>query len=124
MINANIPGWINKSMLDTISSNAVRIQQPDGISSYGGGLKIKTEWLSSAAKNNPMTEQNANVTNSKLEAAISSAAGMNADDYTAESYAKLKEALDAARKVMANSAATQEEIDAARSALEAASRDL
>ena len=123
MINANIPGWINKSMLDTISSNAVRIQQPDGISSYGGGL-IKTEWLSSAAKNNPMTEQNANVTNSKLEAAISSAAGMNADDYTAESYAKLKEALDAARKVMANSAATQEEIDAARSALEAAMQGL
>lgn len=123
MINANIPGWINKSMLDTISSNAVRIQQPDGISSYGSGL-IKTEWLSSAAKNNPMTEQNANVTNSKLEAAISSAAGMNADDYTAESYAKLKEALDAARKVMANSAATQEEIDAARSALEAAMQGL
>ena len=71
-----------------------------------------------------MTEQNANVTNSKLEAAISSAAGMNADDYTAESYAKLKEALDAARKVMANSAATQEEIDAARSALEAAMQGL
>lgn len=88
-------------MLDTISSNAVRIQQPDGISSYGGGL-IKTEWLSSAAKNNPMTEENANVTSSKLEAAISSAEGMNADDYTADSYAKLKEALDAARKVMQN----------------------
>lgn len=123
MINANIPGWINKSMLDTISSNAVRIQQPDGISSYGGGL-IKTEWLSSAAKNNPMTEENANVTSSKLEAAISSAEGMNADDYTADSYAKLKEALANAKKVMENSAATQEQIDAARSALESAMQGL
>lgn len=123
MIRLNIPGWINKSMLDTISSNAVRIQQPDGISSYGGGL-IKTEWLSSAAKNNPMTEENANVTSSKLEAAISSAEGMNADDYTADSYAKLKEALDAARKVMQNSSATQEQIDAARSALESAMQGL
>ncbi|MCB6554819.1 FIVAR domain-containing protein, partial [Desulfovibrio desulfuricans] len=49
---------------------------------------------------------------------------MNADDYTADSYAKLKEALDAARKVMQNSAATQEQIDAARSALESAMQGL
>lgn len=123
LLNANIPGLINKSMLDTISSNAIRIQQPDGISSYGGGL-IKTEWLPEAAKNNPMTEENANTSNDKLKSAISTAEGIHEDDYTAESYAKLKEALAAAQKVMDNASASQEDIDAARSALEAAIQGL
>ena len=123
MINANIPGKINKAMLDTISYNSVKIQQPDGISEYGGGL-IKTEWLDEAAKNNPMTVENANITTSKLEAAIESAKGMNADDYTEESYAALSEALANAEKVLNNSSATQEEIDEARSALESAMQGL
>lgn len=123
MLYANIPGLINKSMLDTISDNPVRIARPDGISEYGGGL-IKTEWLSQAAQNNPMTEENVNVSDSKLKAAISSAEAMNSDDYTAESFAKLQEALAAARKVLDDTSATQDEIDAAQSALESAMQGL
>lgn len=124
LLYRNIPGLINKSMLDTITTDGVmRIQNPGGISSYGGGL-IKSEWLSSAAKNNPMTEQNTSTSNSSLKSTISSAAKMNSSDYTTESYAKLKEALDAANKVLSNANATQEEIDAAKTALEEAMQGL
>ena len=55
LLYKNIPGWINKYMLDTMQTgNEHRISNPVGISSYGGGM-IKTEWLSSAKKNNPLT---------------------------------------------------------------------
>ncbi len=123
MINANIPGKINKAILDTISSNSIRIQEPDGISEYGGGL-IQTKWLKDAAKNNPMTIEAANTTTSKLEAAIDSAKGMKADDYTEESFSALSKVLAEAEKVLNNPNATQEEIDKARNELEAAIQGL
>lgn len=124
LLYQNINGRINKNMLDAITTDGVmRIQNPGGISSYGGGL-IKSEWLSSAAKNNPMTEQNTSTKNTALKSSISSASKLNADEYTAESYAKLKEAIEAANKVLANENATQEEIDNAKAALEEAMQGL
>lgn len=119
----NINGKVNKSLLDAISSNAIRIQNPGGISSYGGGL-IKTEWLSSAAKNNPKTSKDASVKDDGLQSAISGAEKISADEYTSESYAKLQQALAAARKVLANAQASQSDIDGAKAAIESAMQGL
>lgn len=122
-LRMNINGLINKSMLDAISSNAVRIQNPGGISSYGGGL-IKTEWLSSAAKNNPKTSKDTSVQDDGLQSAISSAEKISGDDYTSDSFAKLQQALAAARKVLANAEASQRDIDGAKAAIESAMQGL
>lgn len=56
----------------------------------------------------------------RLEEAIAKAEGLNASDYTDESYAKMKEALEAAQAVLAKPAATQSEVDAATETLLAA----
>lgn len=119
----NINGKINKTILDAITSNAIRIPDPGGISSYGGGL-IKSDWLSSAAKNNPNAEKDNSINNNDLKSTIESAGKLNANDYTVDSYTKLQEALAAANKVLTNAAATQSDIDGAKAALEAAMQGL
>lgn len=55
---------------------------------------------------------------SKLQAAVENAQSLNAEDYTAESFAAVEAALEQARQVLANPDATQEEVDAAEKALQ------
>lgn len=60
------------------------------------------------------------VDKSRLEETIAAAEALNEADYTAESFAPIKEALAAAEQVMADEDATQNEVDNARTALETA----
>lgn len=123
LLYENIPGWINKHMLDAITKNPVRISNPGGISSYGGGM-IKTEWLKDAAKNNPMTEENQESTMDKLEELYKKLSEYKSTDYTADSFQKFKAALDAAKKMIEEDMATDEEIENALKALQEASEAL
>ena len=54
---------------------------------------------------------------SRLDNLIDEAEKLKEEDYTADSWSKLKDALEEARKVAENEDATQEEIDAAKAAL-------
>ena len=60
------------------------------------------------------------VDKTELEKAVLEAQGLNAEDYTAETWADLEEALAAAEAVLADPTPTQEEVDAAAAALRAA----
>ena len=123
LLYENIPGWINKHMLDTVTKNPKRIANPGGISSYGGGM-IKTEFLKDAAKNNPMTEENQESTMDKLEELYKKLSAYKASDYTAESYAKLQKALETVKKMIEDDTATDEEIENALKDLQAAADGL
>lgn len=124
LLYRNIPGWINKHMLDSlVTGNEQRIKNPGGISSYGGGL-IKTDWLSSAAKNNPLTIKNSKSDNKSLKAALDAVKKMNKNDYTTETFAKLIEAIAAAEKIANDDLAPQDEIDKALKAIEIAQNGL
>lgn len=57
------------------------------------------------------------VDKAELQKAVDDAASLNADDYTAESWAEFESALNAARDALANDDATQEQVDAALKAL-------
>lgn len=120
ILEANIPGWINKYMLDSIATgNEHMISSPGGISSYGGGM-IKSEWLASAKQNNPLTIANSKTNNKALKSAVSSAKGMKSGDYTADTYSKLQAAIAAAEKLLKDDMAPQEDIDKAKADLQAA----
>ena len=60
------------------------------------------------------------VDKTELQKTVLEAKGLNEADYTAETWADLEEALAAAEAVLADPAATQEEVDAATAALRAA----
>lgn len=64
------------------------------------------------------------VDKSALQAKIAEAEAIKPDGYTKESYAVLTEKLDAAKTVMANADATEEEVSAALNALDEAVRGL
>lgn len=114
----NIPGKINKYMLDGITTNKVKlIEKPEGIDEYGGGL-IKSEWLPSAAKNNPMTEKESTSTYNSLYYLFTKAKGLNEENYTADSIARLKVAIEQADKVLNLSMANESELQAALKALQ------
>ncbi|MGX8834789.1 transglycosylase domain-containing protein [Amedibacillus sp. YH-ame6] len=115
----NIPGWINKYMLDKISKNPQFITNPGGISSYGGGM-IKDEWLRDAAKNNPMTIQNSKSAMDGLQALYDKVKDLAADGYTADSYAKLKSILEKVKKLLDKDLADDEDIKNAMSELQGA----
>ncbi|KPV60980.1 hypothetical protein QJ48_02610 [Paenibacillus sp. A3] len=66
----------------------------------------------------------AKVNKDKLQVNISGVQGLTKDSYTPESWAVLQAALTAAKDVLANPDATQEEVDAALAALEAARQGL
>lgn len=120
ILYANIPGHINKYILDSIATgNEHTIANPGGISSYGGGM-IKSEWLSSAKKNNPMTIENSKTDNKKLKSAVESAKALKASDYTADSYSKVQAAIKEAETILENELTPQEDIDKAKAALETA----
>lgn len=120
LLMANIPGWINKYMLDTMQTgNEHMISNPGGISSYGGGM-IKTEWLSSAKKNNPLTVANSKTNDKALKALLNSAKAIKAGDYSADTYGKLQAAIKAAEAIVKDDMAPQDDIDKALKALQSA----
>lgn len=119
----NIPGKINRYILDSLSSNATRIQNPGGISSYGGGL-IKTEFLKDAAKNNPETVANVKKASDALKSPISDASKYKQSDYTPETWAALQEALKQANALLNKEDVTEDEVNRAKQALENAIRGL
>lgn len=121
--NMNIPGKINRYILDSLSSNATRIQNPGGISSYGGGL-IKTEFLKDAAKNNPETVANVKKASDALKSPISDASKYKQSDYTPETWAALQEALKQANALLNKEDVTEDEVNRAKQALENAIRGL
>lgn len=124
MLYANIPGKINKYMLDSIATgNEHRIARPSGISSYGGGL-IKTEWLSQAKKNNPMTVENSKTDSKALEKALKEAKAYKESDFTADSFKALQAAIKNAEELLENELSPQEDIDKAKNALNSAMENL
>lgn len=112
----NIPGKINRHILDGLSTSASKLQNPGKISSYGGGL-IKTEWLEDAAKNNPMTALNISEKENALKEIIDKAKALDSSKYTAESYATLQTALKAAQEIIDKADASQTEYEGAASTL-------
>ena len=80
------------------------------------------ETESSTEETEEPDESDAEVKTDKLEEAIGKAEMLKAEDYTADSFAKVEEALDAARKAM--DAKTQKEVDDAEKALNDAIEDL
>lgn len=120
MLYANIPGKINKYMLDSIATgNEHRIARPDGISSYGGGM-IKTEWLSQAKKNNPMTIENSKTDSKALEKLLDEAKKYKESDFNADSFKALQAAIKNAEELLENELSPQEDIDKAKDALNSA----
>ncbi|GIO15190.1 hypothetical protein J19TS2_47450 [Cohnella xylanilytica] len=60
------------------------------------------------------------VDKSKLQTEVDRSAGLNESEYTADSWTKYQAELAKAKEVLANEAATQEQVDAAQKALQAA----
>ncbi|MEG0505980.1 MAG: transglycosylase domain-containing protein [Longicatena sp.] len=116
---ANIPGRINKHMLDSISINPVMIPKPSGLSSYGGGL-IKTEFLGSAAKNNPLTESYAAAPSDPLQTLIKQVSTYEAKTYGADSFNILQIAIRTAQTVLEKHNPSSSEIANAMNALQGA----
>ena len=119
----NIPGWINKHILETISKNPQKIQNPGGIASYGGGM-IKQEFLKDAAKNNPMTEANQTQEMDKLQALYDQVKGYQAADYTAESFAAFQSVLEEVARMLDEDTASDDEVYAAITKLQNAVNNL
>lgn len=112
----NIPGKINRHILDGLASTASKIQNPGKISSYGGGL-IKSEWLADAAKNNPMTAMNITEKSKALKEAVDKAKALDSSKYTPESFAAVQTALKTAQEMIDKGDATQTEFDGATTTL-------
>lgn len=117
LLYRNIPGKINKHMLDILASGKEhRIPDPGGVSTYGGGL-IKTDWLKDASKNNPLTVESSKTNNKSLKQFLDEAKKLYASDYTPETFKKLQEAINVADKVVKDDLAPQTDIDDALKAI-------
>lgn len=87
--------------------------------SFSGAGDVALSGKMNDADGNGVT-QGANLDTTGLEKAILEAEGLYEGDYTPKSYAALKSALEDAKAVLADPAATQSEVDAAAEALNAA----
>lgn len=113
LLYRNIPGYINKYMLDTLlTGKEKQIENPGGISNFDGGF-IKDEWLQDAKKNNPLTIENSKTNNDALKAALEAALKLNENDFSIEAYKVLQDAIKQAQKILENDLAPQEDIDKA-----------
>lgn len=121
--NMNVPGRINRMILDMLSNGAYKIQRPDGLSSYGGGL-IKTEYLKDAAKNNPETENNMKDYHKELEKVIDNYLKYDASKYSEETWKAFSSVLEEAKKALDNKDLTDEELKELISKLDKASKEL
>ena len=99
ILDYNIPGKINRYILDGLSENATELKRPSGISSYGGGL-IKTEFLKDAKKNNPETVTNVQLASDKIKQLLKEAQKYNKSDYTPESFSQLESVIDQLNKYL------------------------
>lgn len=96
--NMNIPGVVNRYLLDRISKNPTRLQRPEGVSDYGGGY-IRSEFLSQAAALNPETIYNFKDDLKPLQELLEKYENFNPANYTEGSYQKMLEALNAGIKL-------------------------
>ena len=120
----NVNTLINKALLDKCTtSNVKKIARPSGISEYGGGY-IKTEFLKNAAKNNPKTVVNTTNETQELENLIKTIEALNSEEYTAESYERLLQALEKAKRVLEDDSADMDDVKQALSDLQAAYNSL
>lgn len=121
--NMNVPGHINRMILDMLSSGSYKIQRPDGLSSYGGGL-IKTEYLKDAAKNNPETEENTKDYQKELKKVLETYLKYDSSKYTEETWKVFNSALEEAKAALSNNDLTDDEIKDLIKKLEQASKGL
>ena len=84
---------------------------------YDEAVKISDETPDPDPEENPNFEP---ADMSKLEALVAKAEGYNEDDYTSSTYTTMRNALASAKTVLANSRATQEEVDSAVKELQTA----
>lgn len=84
---------------------------------YDEAKKISDETPDPDPEENPNFEP---ADMSKLEALVAKAEGYNEDDYTTSTFTTMKNALASAKTVLANSRATQEEVDSAAKDLQTA----
>lgn len=84
---------------------------------YDEAVKISDETPDPDPEENPNFEP---ADMSKLEALVAKAEGYNEDDYTTSTFTTMKNALASAKTVLANSRATQEEVDSAVKELQTA----
>lgn len=84
---------------------------------YDEAKKISDETPDPDPEENPNFEP---ADMSKLEALVAKAEGYNEDDYTSSTYTTMRNALASAKTVLANSRATQEEVDSAVKELQTA----
>ena len=84
---------------------------------YDEAKKISDETPDPDPEENPNFEP---ADMSKLEALVAKAEGYNEDDYTTSTFTTMKNALASAKTVLANSKATQEEVDSAVKELQTA----
>lgn len=119
LLYANIPGWINKNMLDTISKNPKMIANPGGISSFGGGM-IKSEFLDKAATINPMTEANTESAIDVLQAVYDKVKDLVAADYETESFAAFQAILEEAKNMIDKDRSSEDEFHALATKLQGA----
>ena len=108
--NMNIPGQINRYILDSLSSNAQTIQNPGGVVEYGGGL-IKQEFLKDAAKNNPETITNVKRNTDELKKLIDKLFKLDPNAYTTETWKALQNLLAKAKTLIESGDATDDEVD-------------
>lgn len=120
----NIPGQINRYILDNISSGTGKIQNPGGLSSYGGGL-IKNDDLANAAKNNPETISNMKNYKSELEKALASAKEKyDTSKYSEETLKVLESAISSVQKLIDDGDILEEDYQQAVNALQSALQGL
>ncbi len=120
----NIPGQINRYILDNISSGTGKIQNPGGLSSYGGGY-IKTDDLANAAKNNPETISNMKNYKGELEKVLTSAKEkVDTSKYSEETLKALQAAIATVQQLIENGDISEEEYQQAVNALQSAVQGL
>lgn len=114
-VNADEPGQVK------ISWVAPGAYEPDGnewlIQVHFTGTSDKETGLEGTVTGGEIVDAPAAPDKSELEKAVLAAEGLKEEDYTAETWAALEEVLEHAKAVLADPAATQEEIDAAAEAL-------
>lgn len=116
----NIPGYMNRIILDMLSNNATKLQQPDGLSNYKGGL-IKDEFLSRADEINPNTKDEEGERYAKeLLSKIEALSEYDASKYTDESWSALQSILAKAKEAATTGSVSKEDYDSYVRQLESA----
>jgi cell fate (sporulation/competence/biofilm development) regulator YlbF (YheA/YmcA/DUF963 family) len=94
----NIPGVMNRYLLDRIGKNPAKIQRPEGVSDFAGGY-IKSEYLAQSNQINPETIYNYKDDLKPLLELLEKYGNLNPNNYTQGSYNKFLEVYNSANKL-------------------------